>query len=51
MKVNIWDKNFKPGFRKQAEEMVKLINFETCEVPILDEAIYTMELIKEIYKV
>ena len=44
-----WDKSFKPGFRKQAEEMVRLAEEGSCDIPTLGDAIQTMELIKRIY--
>jgi predicted dehydrogenase len=51
MDVDEWDKKFKPGFRRQAEEMVKIAMGESGEVPTLEDAIKTMKLIKEVYKI
>ncbi|MCX7829827.1 MAG: Gfo/Idh/MocA family oxidoreductase [Acidobacteria bacterium] len=48
--VDEWDLKFKPGFRKQAEEMIKYVKKEKSLIPSFDDAIKTMKLIKEIYK-
>lgn len=48
--VSEWDTKFKPGFRAQAEEMVKIVRDGNGNVPTLKNAIATMKLIKEIYK-
>jgi predicted dehydrogenase len=48
--VNEWDIKFKPGFRKQAEEMVRYSIIGEGDIPTLKDAIKTMKLIREIYK-
>lgn len=50
LKVHEWDKKFKPGFRKQAEEMVKFVMKKDGKIPSLEDSIFTLKLIKEIYK-
>ncbi len=49
--VDEWDRKFKPGFRRQAAEMVKIATGERGEVPTLEDAIKTMKLIREVYKI
>ena len=44
-----WDKSFKPGFRAQAEEMVKVAREGKGNVPTIDDAIKTMRLIRDVY--
>jgi len=43
------DKAFKPGFRVQAEEVVRAIRHESSTAPTLADAVETMELIARIY--
>ncbi|HNQ77843.1 MAG TPA: Gfo/Idh/MocA family oxidoreductase [Acidobacteriota bacterium] len=49
MEADLWDRNFKPGFRAQAEEMVKVVREGKGNVPVIDDAIKTMKLIRDIY--
>lgn len=49
--VHEWDRAFKPGYRRQAEEMTKLAATGAGEVPTLSDAIKTMKLIKSVYGV
>jgi len=49
--VHIWDTNFKPGLRLQAEETLKLLKGETNQLPTLKDALVTMELINKIYEI
>jgi predicted dehydrogenase len=49
LEVAKWDLDFKPGFRRQAEEMVRVVLDGEGNVPTLDDAIATMRLIKRIY--
>lgn len=44
-----WDHDFKPGFRKQAEEAVAAAMGRPGRLPTLDDAVETMELIAAIY--
>ena len=44
------DKKYKPGFKKQALEMIKLINNKrTNIVPNINDALYTAKLIQRLY--
>lgn len=43
------DKKYKPGFKKQALEMIKLINKKTNIVPNINDALYTTKLIQRLY--
>jgi predicted dehydrogenase len=46
-----WDGDFKPGFRKQAEEAVKAALKEIPEtLPTLDDVLKTMRLVQAIYR-
>ena len=49
--VHIWDTNFKPGLRLQAEETLKVLKGETNQLPTLKDALVTMELINKIYEI
>jgi predicted dehydrogenase len=49
VEISEWDKQFKPGFRLQAEHAVKASRGETSDSVTLGEAIGTMELIDRIY--
>jgi predicted dehydrogenase len=44
-----WDKQFKPGFRRQAEEAVAAARGRHTALPTLSEAVATMDLISRIY--
>ena len=47
---HVWDGDFKPGFRKQAEEAVKAALKEYPEtLPTLDDILKTMRLVQTIY--
>ena len=43
------DKKYKPGFKKQALEMIKLINKKKNIVPNINDALYTAKLIQRLY--
>ena len=45
-----WDLEYKPGFRKQAEEAVKALRNEKHNLISLEEGIETMKLISQIYE-
>ena len=45
------DKNFKPGFRRQAEEVLKAMRGEPSRAPTLASAIETMRMISAIFEV
>jgi hypothetical protein len=47
--VHIWDTDFKPGLRLQAEEALKALNGESHQLPTLKYALLTMGLINKIY--
>ncbi len=44
-----WDRAFRPGFRRQAEEAVRAARGEPSACPTLADALGTMELIHSIY--
>jgi len=46
-----WDKDFKPGLRIQAEEVLKALQGSSHSLVSLDESIKTMRLVKDIYEV
>lgn len=46
-----WDLDFKPGFRRQAEEAVKAVRGEQSAAISLDDALETMRLVNSIYGV
>jgi predicted dehydrogenase len=48
--VHSWDKEFKPGFRAQAEEVVAAIAGKPCRVPSIDDALETMALVRRIFE-
>jgi predicted dehydrogenase len=43
------DKKYKPGFKKQALEMIKLINKKKNTVPNINDVLYTAKLIQRLY--
>jgi predicted dehydrogenase len=49
IEVGEWDKKFKPGLRFQAGEAVKAALGQAHQLPDLDEAMRSMELISQIY--
>ena len=44
-----WDRDFKPGFRLQAEHVVRAAHGDFSLAPTLDDAMKTMRLIREIF--
>ncbi len=46
-----WDKKFKPGLRRQAEETVRMLRGEPHQVPTISDALETMRLVHRIYGV
>ena len=44
-----WDQDFKPGFRLQAEMAVSAAMGRPSEAPLLDEAMETIKMIKDIF--
>lgn len=45
-----WDMNFKPGIRKQAEEMIKIVlGGQNQFLPTIDDAFKSIELVRLIY--
>lgn len=49
LELHSWDKDFKPGLRLQAEEMIKAAKGEPSQMPTLRDAYKSMELVAEIY--
>lgn len=49
--VDPWDHKFKPGFRYQAEQIVRLAMGGPCDVPTIEEVLPTMKLIDALYTV
>jgi len=49
VEVGAWDRDFKPGFRLQAEAAVAAALGQPSEIPSLDDAIETMRLIHAIF--
>ena len=49
VEVHHWDKEFKPGLRKQAEEAVRAVRGESHDLPSLEEGVETMKLVSSIY--
>jgi len=49
IEIHPWDKNFKPGFRLQAEQAVAAALGQSSDCPTLDEAMETMRLIQGIF--
>lgn len=49
VEISEFDKAFKPGFRLQAEEVLRSIRNEPSGSPTIDDAVQTMELIARIY--
>jgi predicted dehydrogenase len=49
VEMHVWDREFKPGFRLQAEEVVKAVRGEPSLAPTLDQATETMRLIGGIF--
>ena len=50
MEVHAWDREFKPGFRLQAQAVVDALQGKTSSAVTLDESLRTMRLIAEIFK-
>ena len=44
-----WDKNYKPGLRRQADEAIKAVRGEDHSLPTLEDALKTMKLVENIY--
>jgi len=49
VEMHSWDREYKPGFRLQAEEVVKAVRGELSLAPSLEEATQTMRLIAGIF--
>ena len=49
--IHVWDTDFKPGLRLQAEEALNLLKGESHQLPTISEALNTMTLINKIYEV
>lgn len=47
--IHHWDKDFKPGFRAQAEQVIRAVRGEPNTAPTLDQAAETMRLIEGIF--
>jgi predicted dehydrogenase len=50
VEVHEWDRQFKPGFRLQADEVIKAVRREPSQVPTLEQATETMRLIAAIFE-
>lgn len=48
--VHEWDKSFKPGIRRQAEEAIGAIRGDSHSLPTLDDAFLSMKLVESIYR-
>jgi len=48
---HIWDTEYKPGLRMQAEEVIKALRGNAYKLVSLDESLETMRLVKDIYEV
>jgi predicted dehydrogenase len=48
---HVWDKNFKPGLRRQAEEAIKAVKGEPHDLVSLAEGVETMKLVSAIYEI
>jgi predicted dehydrogenase len=51
MPIHEWDKEFKAGFRLQAEETIKALQGLPHVLPTLEDSLETMGLIKAIYEI
>ncbi len=49
VEVHAWDREFKAGFRAQAEEVVRAVRGEPSTVPTISESLETMALVKAIF--
>ena len=47
--VHPWDRAFKPGLRRQAEEAIRAVRGEPHDLPSLEDGIETMKLVRLIY--
>jgi predicted dehydrogenase len=47
--LHVWDTDFKPGLRLQAEEVIKVLKGEAHQLPTLKDALITMDIINKIY--
>jgi predicted dehydrogenase len=47
--VHDWDRQFKPGLRKQAEEAIKAVNGSPYSLPTVNDALISMKLVQSIY--
>jgi predicted dehydrogenase len=45
-----WDKQFKSGFRRQAEEVVRALGGQPSQAPTLEQSLDTMRLIAAIFR-
>ena len=46
---HVWDSQFKPGFRRQAEQVVAAWRGESSAQPTLAEGVLSMRLVHDIY--
>ena len=49
VEVSAWDKDFKPGFRRQADELVKAARGEPNLAVTLDESLESMRLVSAVF--
>jgi len=48
--VHAWDRDFKPGFRRQAEEVAKAIRGDASLAVTLDESLESMRLVSALFR-
>lgn len=49
VEVDAWDQDFKPGFRLQAEHVIRALRGQASDAVTLEQAMVTMELIDTLY--
>lgn len=47
---HLWDKQFKPGLRLQAEKAVAAAKGEANDLPTLQDAMESMHLVRDIFR-
>jgi predicted dehydrogenase len=50
VEVHAWDREFKPGFRLQAQQVIQALRGEPSSAPTLEQAMETMRLIAAVFE-
>jgi predicted dehydrogenase len=50
VEVHAWDREFKPGFRLQAQQVIQALRGEPSSAPTMEQAMETMRLIAAVFE-